>query len=361
MLYLLYRYSHESFSPLNVLQYITFRSAGALITALVISFLVSIPIIKKLRSYKVCQQIRTDGPQTHLIKAGTPTMGGIIILISMVTSTLLWARLDNRFVIVALIGTLYLGFIGWLDDYLKLVKRNPKGLSVRKKLIGQILFATALALYLYFFPGNETYRTAITIPYFKQMFLDIGVWYILFMMIVVVGSSNAVNLTDGLDGLAIGSIIFTALTYMVLAYVAGHVKFSEYLKIVHIPGGGELVVFLATLVGAGLGFLWYNAYPAEVFMGDTGSLFLGGVLGIIAVIIKQELLLVVAGGIFVMEALSVMLQVFSFKTRQKRIFKMAPLHHHFELSGWQESKVTIRFWIIAIMLALVALSALKVR
>jgi phospho-N-acetylmuramoyl-pentapeptide-transferase len=361
MFYLLYVYLHKVFSPFNIFQYITFRSVGAIITALLVSYLISIPIIKKLKKYKINQQIRDDGPKTHFDKRGTPTMGGIIIIFSILFSSILWARLDNRFIIICLVSVVVLGAIGFCDDYLKLVKKNPKGLSGKKKLLFQSLLAFAIAIYLYFYPSNSSFTTMVDVPFMKNCFVNFGILYILFGAVVIVGASNAVNLTDGLDGLAIGLIMLSALSYMVFAYLAGHVKFSSYLGIISVSGSGELVVFLSALVGAGLGFLWYNSYPAEVFMGDTGSLCLGGIIGIISVLVKQELLLVVVGGIFVIEALSVILQVFSFKFRGKRIFKMAPIHHHFELCGWPETKVVIRFWILGVILLLVALSALKVR
>jgi phospho-N-acetylmuramoyl-pentapeptide-transferase len=361
MFYFIYQFFHHYFSPFNVFQYITFRTAGALLTSLFLTYLITLPFIKKMTSYKIKQNIRTDGPQTHLTKSSTPTMGGIIILISLLLSTILWARLDNRFIIVCLIGTIYLGMLGFLDDYLKHKGANTKGLSSKKKFIGQLIFAAGLSTYLYFFPSSSEFRNVIDIPYAKDLVINVGIFYIFFSMFIIVGSSNAVNLTDGLDGLAVGSIIFCSMTYMILSYVAGNIKFSAYLKVIYVPGCGELVIFLASLIGACLGFLWYNTYPAEIFMGDTGSLFLGGTIGMVALIIKQEILLIIAGGVFVAEAMSVILQVASFKLNKKRIFKMAPLHHHFELSGWSEPKVVIRFWIIAIMLSLVALSSLKIR
>ncbi|MFH1714684.1 MAG: phospho-N-acetylmuramoyl-pentapeptide-transferase [Elusimicrobiota bacterium] len=361
MLYYIYTYLTAYYSPFNVLQYITLRSAAAMLTALIVSFLISPVIIRKLKKYKICQNIREDGPKTHYVKSGTPTMGGLIILISLLSAVLLWGNLGNRFIVILLISTIYLGLLGFVDDYLKLIKKHPKGVSARTKMIWQIIGACGLAFYLHFCPPNPEYGTLVNIPYFKNIFIGIGIFYFIFIVLIIVGASNAVNLTDGLDGLAVGSIIFASLTYMIFAYVAGHAKFSSYLRIVPVSGSGEIVVFLAALVGACLGFLWFNTYPAEIFMGDTGSLFLGGIIGVTAVIIKQEILLLVAGGIFVFEALSVILQVFSYKVKKKRIFKMAPLHHHFELSGWSEPKVVIRFWIIAIILSLLALSALKLR
>jgi len=307
------------------------------------------------------QQIREDGPPGHMKKAGTPTMGGLIILISLSVSTFLWARLDNRFTIIILISTIWLGLLGFLDDYIKLVKRRSRGLMAKYKLLGQSVLAIVIAIYLYYYPANPGYATRLNVPYLKDFFINLGSLYALFSILLIVGSSNAVNLTDGLDGLAIGSILIAAMTYALMAYLAGHAQFSTYLRIIPVPGAGELSVFLGSMAGAGLGFLWFNSYPAEVFMGDTGSLFLGGTIGIIALFIKQELLLVIVGGIFVVEAVSVILQVASFKLRGKRVLKMAPLHHHFELAGWSEPKVVIRFWIIGIILALIALSALKLR
>ncbi|MDD5131317.1 MAG: phospho-N-acetylmuramoyl-pentapeptide-transferase [bacterium] len=350
---------HNLFSVFNVFQYITFRSVGAALTALIVSLLITPGIIRKLRNFHIGQHIRTDGPQTHLKKEGTPTMGGVIILVSMVFSTLLWARVNNRFIIIGLFAALWLGLLGFYDDYLKLVKKNPRGLSANYKLLGQIVLALIVACYLYMFPVNSNYTTKVNVPLIKM--LDLGYFYIPFVVLMIVGASNAVNLTDGLDGLAIGNIIFAALTYAALTYVAGNFKFASYLRIIYAPGTGELAVFLAAMIGAGLGFLWYNAYPAEIFMGDTGSLFLGGTLGIIAVCIKHEVLLALVGGIFVLEAMSVILQVGSFRLRGKRIFKMAPIHHHFELKGWSEPKVVVRFWIVGIILAFLAFATLKLR
>ncbi len=351
----------DIFSPFNVFQYITFRAAAAILTSLIISFACGPILIKYLRKLKIGQTIRNDGPQTHLIKSGTPTMGGLIILASLLVSTLLWARLDNRFIIILLIGTLFLGFLGFCDDYLKLVKKNPRGLDARKKFIFQCLLGVGIAAYLWFYPPDMIYQSSINIPYLKNVFIDLSVFYIIFAMLIIVGSSNAVNLTDGLDGLAIGNILIAGAALAFFSYFAGHYKIAEYLKIIHVAGAGEIAVFLSALVGSGLGFLWFNAYPAEVFMGDTGSLFLGGALGIVAVIIKQEIILAVICGVFVAEALSVIIQIYYFKRTGKRVFKMAPLHHHFELSGWAESKVTVRFWIIGIILVLISFASLKIR
>lgn len=288
-------------------------------------------------------------------------MGGLIILVSLVISTFLWARLDNRFTIIILLSTLWLGLLGFIDDYLKLIKKRSRGLMARYKLFGQSILALIIVIYLFYYPANSEYVTQLNIPYLKDFFINFGLLYVFFAILLVVGSSNAVNLTDGLDGLAVGSILIVAMTYALMAYLSGHAKFSGYLGIVPVSGAGELSIFLSSMAGAGLGFLWFNSYPAEVFMGDTGSLFLGGTIGIVALLIKQELLLVIVGGIFVVEALSVILQVASFKLRGKRVLKMAPLHHHFELIGWSEPKVVIRFWIVGIILALIALSALKLR
>lgn len=361
MLYHLLYPLRDIFSPLNVFQYITFRTGGAILTSLVFCLVFGPPMIRKLRSLKISQTIRNDGPKTHLSKAGTPTMGGLLILLSMLISTLLWARLDNRFILFVIAGTICLGLLGFCDDYLKLVKKNPRGVSARAKLSVQTLFALGVAVYLWMDPSNPGFTTTINIPYLKNSFLNLHYFYFALVMFIVVGSSNAVNLTDGLDGLAIGNLIIAALALSLFAYFSGHMKIAGYLRIIPVPGAGELTVFLGTMIGAGLGFLWFNAHPAEVFMGDTGSLFLGGALGLVAVFIKQELILVVIGGVFVAEALSVITQVYSFRRTGKRIFRMAPLHHHFELSGWPESKVTIRFWVIGIVLALVAFASLKLR
>lgn len=361
MLYHLLFPLREYFSPFNIFQYITFRAGGAIITALLLSYILTPMLIAALKKRSISQRIRKDGPESHMLKKGIPSMGGLSILVSMVMSTLLWAKLTNRYIIILLITVIYLGVTGFLDDYLKWVKNNSRGLPAKFKLLCQCVLAFFIAWYLYAYPVNLEYMNKINVPYFKDLYVNIGVLYILFIMLVVVGSSNAVNLTDGLDGLAIGSLIIAAITYSLFAYLAGHIKFSSYLGIIPVSGAGELSIFLVAMVGAGLGFLWYNCYPAEIFMGDTGSLFLGGAIGVVAVIIKQELLLVIVGGIFVIEVMSVILQVGSFKLRGKRIFMMSPLHHHFELKGINEPKITIRFWIVGIILALLALSSLKVR
>jgi phospho-N-acetylmuramoyl-pentapeptide-transferase len=288
-------------------------------------------------------------------------MGGIIILVALILSTLLWARLDIRFTLLILLITIGFGLLGFIDDYLKLIKKKPEGLVVKYKLIGQIIISGIIAVYIYFNPSNPEYGHAISIPFTKSEPLDIGWLYIPFVMLVIIGTSNAVNLTDGLDGLAIGAVILCTIGLVLAAYLAGHYKFAEYLKIVYVHGGGELTVYLGALVGASLGFLWYNAHPAQIFMGDTGALAIGGVLGTAAVLIKNELLLLIVGGLFVVEALSVIIQILSFKFTGRRVFEMAPVHHHFELKGWHESKIVVRFWIIAGIFLLLSLSTFKLR
>jgi len=349
-----------AFSPLNVFQYITFRSAGAFLTSLFISLLSGPGIIRWLRAKKG-HKIRVDTPIGHQAKTGTPAMGGLIIYLAMAVGCILWARWSDRFVLLFLLTCTVLWLLGYADDYVKMAEHRKDGLSPAIKMGVQIILALGVAAYLYMDPPNALRATSVSVPYSKEWFLYLGVLYIPFFMLVLVGSSNAVNLADGLDGLACGTLIISALTYGVLAYLAGHARFSGYLRIVPVQGAGELTVVLASLIGSCLGFLWYNAYPAEVFMGDTGSLFLGGAIGIVSLCVKQELLLVVVGGVFVAEALSVLLQVYSFRVHKRRIFKMAPLHHHFELLGWPESKVTIRFWIVAVILSLFALASLKLR
>lgn len=359
MLYHLLYPLHTTFSAFNVFRYITFRTIYAVLTAFLISFLLGPWVIRKLSQMQVGQFIREDGPQSHHQKAGTPTMGGALIIFAVAVATLLWADLTNFFVWVVLLVLVGFGLIGFLDDYLMQVKKRSKGLTGRGKLIWQIVLAGLTGLLVVRHPGFDT---QVTMPFLKNISPDLGWWYILFAILVIVGASNAVNLTDGLDGLAIGPTIIAAATYMVFAYVAGNFKLSDYLQINFVSGCGEVTIFCGALIGAGLGFLWFNAYPAQVFMGDVGSLSLGGSLGAVAVITKQEILLVLVGGLFVIEALSVIFQVGFFKmTKGKRIFRMAPLHHHFELKGWPEPKVIVRFWIIAIALALISMSTLKLR
>lgn len=359
MLYHLLYPLHTTFSVFNVFRYITFRTIYASLTAFLICFLLGPWMIRKLSQMQIGQYIRDDGPKTHLGKAGTPTMGGTLIILSIVISILLWSDLTNFFVWITLFVVVGYGLVGFLDDYLMLVKKRSKGLGVHSKLLLQALIALIAGFLVYTSPD---FSTRITIPFFKNISPDLGWGYIIFAAFVIVGASNAVNLTDGLDGLAIGPVIIAATTYMIFAYVAGHVKIANYLQINYVPGSGELAIFCGAIAGAGLGFLWFNAYPAQIFMGDVGSLSLGAFLGTVAVITKQEILLVLVGGLFVIEALSVIFQVGFFKmTSGKRIFRMAPLHHHFELKGWPEPKVIVRFWIIAIALALLAMSTLKLR
>ncbi len=343
---------------LNIFKYLTFRTIYSMITALIVCFVLGPWIIRKLEAMQARQVIRTDGPESHLEKQGTPTMGGLIILSAIVLPTLLWADLTNPYIWVTIFIIVGYGLIGFMDDYLKVVKKNTKGLSARQKMFWQILLAGCAALFLYLRPG---FNEMLYVPFFKNFHPDLGLFFIPFVILVIVGASNAVNLTDGLDGLAIGPVAINAATYMLFAYIAGHATLSAYLQIPRVVGAGELAVVCGAMVGAGLGFLWFNSYPAEVFMGDVGSLSLGGTLGIIAVLTKQEMLLVIVGGIFVVEALSVIFQVGSYKYRGKRIFRMAPIHHHFELKGVAEPKIIVRFWIITIILALVAISTLKMR
>jgi phospho-N-acetylmuramoyl-pentapeptide-transferase len=345
----------------NVFSYITLRAVLACLTALTISFLVGPAMIRKLTAYKIGQSVRDDGPSTHLVKAGTPTMGGALILVSIAITVLLWADLGNRFVWVTLAVTLGFGAIGWVDDYRKVVNRNPKGLPARWKFFWQSVIGLAAAMFLAFSTTLPA-QTAFIVPFFKSIAYPLGaIGFIVMTYFVIVGTSNAVNLTDGLDGLAIMPTVMVAAALGVFAYVAGNAVFAKYLGFPHIPGSGELVVFCGAVAGAGLAFLWFNAYPAEVFMGDVGALALGAGLGTVAVIVRQEIVLFIMGGVFVVETLSVMLQVASFKLTGKRIFRMAPLHHHYELKGWKENQVVVRFWIITMMLVLFGLSTLKLR
>jgi phospho-N-acetylmuramoyl-pentapeptide-transferase len=361
MLYYLH-FLKDTFSPLNLFYYISVRLSGAIITSFLITMIICPFIIRKLREYKIQQIQRQDGPMTHLSKSGTPTMGGIIIFTSMLISTLLWARLDNRFIILLSISSLILALAGWLDDYTKLIKKDPRGAPSWLKFSLQIITATIVVGYLSINPPSPLYPTDILIPYTKNLIINLGVFYFVFEMFVIIGASNAVNLSDGQDGLASGLVIFTALTFIIMAYCAGNIKWSSYLKLIYVDGAGEISIFLGSIVGSCLGFLWFNSYPAEIFMGDTSSLFLGGTIGISAIMIKHELLLPVAGGMFVIETLSVIIQMASYKLRnKKRVFLMAPIHHHFELKGIAEPKVTVRFWIVGIMLMLIALSSLKIR
>jgi phospho-N-acetylmuramoyl-pentapeptide-transferase len=357
LLYLLYPL-HVSVGFFNVFKYITFRAFGASITAVLLSILIGPAYIRFLQKMQMGQVIRSDGPQSHLSKKGTPTMGGGLILLSICVSTFLWADLTNKNIWISVITTVLFGVVGYIDDYRKVVKKNPKGLSARQKLIGQTVIALVASYLIYVLRDTPP---VLKFPFLKDISLYLGPMFVLFSTLVIVGASNAVNLTDGLDGLAVGPTITTSVTFLILAYCAGHVKIAEYLQIPHIPDAGELAVFLATVASSCLGFLWFNTYPAQVFMGDVGSLSLGAALGVVAVITKNEILLAISGGIFVLEASSVMIQVASFKMTGKRVFKMAPIHHHFELKGWAEPKVIVRFWILSVLLALITLSTLKLR
>jgi phospho-N-acetylmuramoyl-pentapeptide-transferase len=358
LLYYLLFPLHTTYSGFNVFRYITFRAAMAALLALIISFLLGPPLIKALTRKQIGQQIRDDGPASHVVKAGTPTMGGALVLLALTLSTLMMADVANPYVLLALLATVGAGTVGFADDYLKLTRKNSKGLPARTKLLGQFAVAFLVAVVLYYSPR---FSTEISIPFVKTFRPDLGIFYIPFSMIVIVGASNAVNLTDGLDGLAIGPVMIAAGTYAVIAYVTGHLKLAEYLQIPYVAGVGELSVFCAAVVAAGLGFLWYNAYPAQMFMGDVGSLALGAALGVVAVMTKNEVLLIIVGGVFVVEALSVIFQVASYKLRRKRVFLMAPIHHHYELKGWKEPQIIVRFWIIAFVCAVVGLSTLKLR
>jgi phospho-N-acetylmuramoyl-pentapeptide-transferase len=345
----------------SVFNYITLRTVFAAMTALGISFLVGPKMIRKLTTYKIGQSVRSDGPQTHLIKAGTPTMGGALILISIAITTLLWGDLRNHYVWVVLLATLGFGIIGWVDDYRKVVHRNPKGLSAKAKMFWQSIIALAIGVYLWS-SASLPAHTELIVPFLKFLVFPLpALLFITLAYLVIVGTSNAVNLTDGLDGLAIMTTVLVSGALALFAYVAGNAVFSKYLGIPYIPGAGELAVFCGAISGAGLAFLWFNAYPAEVFMGDVGALALGAALGTVAVIVRQELVLFIMGGVFVVEAVSVMIQVASFKLTGKRVFRMAPLHHHYELKGWKETQVVVRFWIITILLVLLGLATLKLR
>ncbi len=360
MLYRVLYSLHEYYSPLNVFRYITFRAALAVISAMLLSLFIGPRIIAWLKKVSLTQQIRNDGPQTHLKKSGTPTMGGIIILLCILISLLLWGDLENMYVWVMVLSLLGYGGIGLLDDYLKVIRKNPKGLRACYKFGAQIVLALAIGMLLYLNP-KDPYTDVLSIPFFKRWLFNLGWFYIPFSVLVIVGSSNAVNLTDGIDGLAIGLVGIAILANMILVYISGNAKFAQYLQVLYLQGTGELTVVCGAMLGASLGFLWFNSYPADIFMGDVGSLSLGGALGTLAIITKHEIVLTLVGGIFVIETLSVVFQVASFKLTGKRIFRMAPIHHHFELKGWHESKVIVRFWIVGIMLALLSLATLKLR
>ena len=349
---------HAHFTIFNVFKYITFRTIYATITALLLTLVLGPAIIALMERLQCRQYVREDGPRSHLQKAGTPTAGGLLVLLAIVVATGLWADLTNSAVWACLFCLCGMGAIGFLDDWRKISRRDSRGISARQKLGLQIVVAGIVALLIYLQPSFDTH---LSLPFFKQVTPDLGVYYLPFAILVIVGASNAVNLTDGLDGLATGLVLIVAATYLVFTYMTGHAGLAEYLRISHVAGAGELTIFCGAMVGAAMGFLWFNSHPAAIFMGDVGSLALGGGLGTVAVITKHEMLLAIVGGVFVLEALSVILQVGSFKLRGKRIFRMAPIHHHFELKGWAEPKIVVRFWIIGTILALLAISTLKMR
>ncbi|MFH0771821.1 MAG: phospho-N-acetylmuramoyl-pentapeptide-transferase [Candidatus Omnitrophota bacterium] len=352
----------DLFFGFNVFKYITFRAAGAVITSFLICVLAGPFLIRKLREFKIGQVVRKEEAigiyEMHKNKSGTPTMGGLLIVASIIISTILWADLANKYILLSVLSITWLCIVGFVDDYIKLARNRSKGLTARSKFFGQIMLGLFIGLYIYFDPqiGKN-----LDVPFLKNAVINLGMFYVVFSAFVIVGSSNAMNLTDGLDGLAIGCASIAALAYTALAYIAGNSKISDYLNVAHIQGTGELTIFCASILGASMGFLWFNSHPAEVFMGDCGSLALGGAIGVVATFIKKELLLILVGGVFVAEALSVILQVASFKLFRKRIFLMAPFHHHFQMKGWSETKVVVRFWIIAAILALFSLSTLKLR
>lgn len=360
MLLILADYLTQYFSAIAVFKYLTLRGIMGVLTALAISLIAGPKLIQYLKNKQIGQSVRNDGPQSHLSKAGTPTMGGGLILLSIGISTLFWADLSNRYVWVVMIVTMIFGAVGWVDDWRKVVEKNSRGLPARWKYFWQSVGGLGAATFLYVTaPG--TAETHLIVPVFKDVAIDLGIFFIVFTYFVIVGTSNAVNLTDGLDGLAIMPTVMVAGALAVFAYLSGHIRFAEYLHIPYIAGSGELIIFCGAIVGAGLGFLWFNTYPAQVFMGDVGALALGAALGTVAVIVRQELVLVIMGGVFVMETVSVILQVASYKLTGRRIFRMAPIHHHFELKGWPEPRVIVRFWIITVVLVLVGLATLKVR
>jgi phospho-N-acetylmuramoyl-pentapeptide-transferase len=360
MLLWLTNYLTQLHTGFQVFQYLSVRGILGVLTALVLSLVIGPHLIRKLNYHQIGQVVRNDGPQSHLSKAGTPTMGGALILISILVSSLLWSDLNNAYVWVVMGVTASFGAIGWIDDYRKIYERNPKGLPARWKYFWQSLFGTIAVVFLYLHAGVPA-ETQLFLPFFKNFAWNMGLFYVVFAYFIVVGFSNAVNLTDGLDGLAILPTVMVGGALGIIAYLTGHIEFANYLQIPYIPGTGELVVFCGALAGAGLGFLWFNTYPAQIFMGDVGALALGAALGIVAVIVRHEIVLVIMGGVFVMETLSVILQVASFKLTGKRIFRMAPLHHHFELKGWPEPRVIVRFWIITVILVLFGLATLKLR
>jgi phospho-N-acetylmuramoyl-pentapeptide-transferase len=358
MLYLWLYPLHTDFAIFNVFRYLSFRIIYAAVTAFIIAFVLAPPMIRKLQEWGLGQNVREGGPSGHLTKIGTPTMGGILIIFAVLLSTVLWADITNAYVWLVMLSIVGFGLVGFVDDYVKIIRAQSTGLNVWQKLMAQTGVALGIGLFFYSSPG---YSTELSVPFFKSFTPDLGPLYVPFVILVIVGCSNAVNLTDGLDGLAIGPVIVASLAYMIVAYAAGNRVVSDYLLIPYIEGAGELAVLMAAIFGSSLGFLWFNTYPATVFMGDVGSLPLGAALGTVAVVSKHELLLILVGGVFVVEAVSVIFQVLSFKSRGKRIFLMAPLHHHFELRGWEEPKVVVRLWIVAILLGLLSLSTLKLR
>lgn len=360
MLYELADYLAKFYSGFNVFQYLTLRGVLGILTSLFISLWLGPYMIQKLAHYQIGQSVRDDGPQSHLSKAGTPTMGGALIIVAITITTLLWSDLSNRFVWIVLGVLLSFGLVGWVDDYRKVIYKNPKGLPARYKYFWQSVFGLAAAFVL-FYTAKSPAELELIVPIFKNIHFNLGWMFIILTYFVIVGTSNAVNLTDGLDGLAIMPTVLVGGALGIFAYASGHAGFSSYLNIPHVIGAGELVIFCGAIVGAGLGFLWFNTYPAQVFMGDVGALALGAALGVLAVIVRQELVLFIMGGVFVMETVSVMLQVASFKLTGRRIFRMAPLHHHFELKGWPEPRVIVRFWIITVILVMVGLATLKIR
>jgi len=360
MLFELAEYLSKFYSGFNVFQYLTLRGVLGVLTSLFLSLWLGPYMIQKLTHHQIGQSVRDDGPQSHLSKAGTPTMGGALIIIAIAITTLLWSDLSNRFVWIVLAVLLSFGLVGWVDDYRKVIYKNPKGLPARYKYFWQSVFGLGAAFVL-FYTAKSPAELQLIVPIFKNVHYDLGLMFIVLTYFVIVGTSNAVNLTDGLDGLAIMPTVLVGGALGIFAYASGHASFSNYLNIPHIIGAGELVVFCGAMVGAGLGFLWFNTYPAQVFMGDVGALALGAALGVIAVIVRQELVLFIMGGVFVMETISVILQVASFKLTGRRIFRMAPLHHHFELKGWPEPRVIVRFWIITVILVMIGLATLKLR
>ena len=369
MFYYLFEYINRAFNPpgFDIFRFLTFRSALAAITALLFSFILGPKIIGRLKEKQVDQPIRDEGPKTHKKKAGTPTMGGLIILFSVIVPVLLWADIKSVFILLVLFATIVLGIVGFLDDYLKVVKKLPTGLIARYKLLGQIFVGLVVGAAVCFLPEFSQYNTQTTLPFFKNLNWDFGVLFIPWVVFIITATSNAVNLTDGLDGLAIGTVLIVMIALAIISYVTGNVIYSDYLNIIYMPGSGELTVFIAALIGAGLGFLWFNFYPAQVFMGDTGSLALGGAFGVMMIVIKKDLLIPILGGIFFIETISVIVQRLYFKYTKKRngegkrIFKMAPIHHHFEQLGWDEPKIVIRFYIVTIILAIISLTSFKIR